>query len=169
GNPVKFHQESFENVSRNFSALTYPPQNLKGDRICFIDGQWREVGELPGIPKVASVSASSDKSGNNSIVQKLENLYQKDNVSSSIERSSDWDNSYIVDTQVLIDVLELAERKYGHNFFTATEFHRSISTGQRQLYDGNVNNLKSILSRAVSEELAILETGEEGRTLIRLL
>lgn len=77
GNPVKFHQESFENVSRNFSALTYPPRNLKGARICFIDGQWREVGELPSIPEVATVAATSDNSTDDLIVDKLERSYQQ--------------------------------------------------------------------------------------------
>jgi hypothetical protein len=55
GNAIKFHRESFTNVRRNWEALTEPPQNLKGDRIAFIDGCWREIGDLPTIPQPAVV------------------------------------------------------------------------------------------------------------------
>lgn len=84
GNPVKFHQETFENVKRNFPSLTYPEGKWKGDRICFVDGQWRELGELPALHSQTKSILSKPKKQNSmlSTVQKLEQIY-KDSESSS--------------------------------------------------------------------------------------
>ncbi|MCY7272449.1 MAG: hypothetical protein LH702_01555 [Phormidesmis sp. CAN_BIN44] len=49
GNRIGFHAESFGNVQRNFPVLTMPSSNAGCDRICFVDGRWLPVGELPSL------------------------------------------------------------------------------------------------------------------------
>jgi len=49
GNRIGFHAESFGNVQRNFPVLTMPSSHAGCDRICFVDGRWWPVGELPSL------------------------------------------------------------------------------------------------------------------------
>lgn len=166
GNPVKFHQETFENVKRNFPSLTYPEGKWKGDRICFVDGKWRELGELPAL-REATPQAQNATSNSEQIARKLEAIYER---SESLPFSpiSDWDNGYQVTDDALLEVLEFIRGKCGTDPINPSEVHRS-QTSIRKLYDGKVDNLKALLFRAVREELAILDSDDKGSPVIRLL
>jgi hypothetical protein len=59
GNRIGFHAEAFGNVQRNFPVLTMPSSNAGCDRICFVDGHWLPVGELPSLPKFEPVLVAS--------------------------------------------------------------------------------------------------------------
>jgi hypothetical protein len=76
GNPVKFHQETFENIKRNFPSLSYPEGKWKGERICFVDGQWRELGELPSLQVPTPIESVVAVESEDLIVRKLERVYQ---------------------------------------------------------------------------------------------
>lgn len=166
GNPVKFHQESFENIKRNFPSLTYPEGKWKGERICFVDGQWRELGELPRLQESAQkpqpITVNTDD-----IAQKLETLYER---SESLPSNpiADWDNGYQATGDALLEVLEFIRSKYGTDPVNPSDVHRS-QTSIRKLYDGKVDNLKALLLRAIQEELAILDSDDKGNPVLRVL
>lgn len=166
GNPVKFHQESFENIKRNFPSLTYPEGKWKGDRICFVDGQWRELGELP-VLREATPNSHPVVAKTAEIAQQLEAIYER---SESLPSNpiSDWDNGYQATDDALLEVLEFIRGKYGTEPINPSEVHRS-QTSVRKFYDGKVDNLKALLLRAIQEELAVLESDDKGNPVIRIL
>jgi hypothetical protein len=166
GNPIKFHQETFENVKRNFPSLTYPEGKWEGDRICFVDGQWRELGELPVLrettPQSHPVLANTQE-----IAQQLEAIYDRSE-SLPADPLTDWDNGYIVDDESLIEILDAIERKYGKEPFNPSEFYRNTSIKQRNLFGGKIDNFRALLYRAIQENMAIIEEDDRGTVLIRL-
>lgn len=97
GQAIGFHAESFGNVQRNWPALKDAPA-MDCDRICWVDGLWLDLGELPPLmdspqqppahPEMAKVSRES-----------LERLYQE---SPSLE----VEQAQIDDTDPMIELLE---------------------------------------------------------------